>query len=334
MPRQARIDQQGMLHHVICRGAARCLIYRRPSDRDVFLGALDRIAGRAQARCLAWSLMPNHFHLLLVTGVEPLGRLMQRLLITYAVYFNHRYERAGHLFQNRYKAIVCEEEPYMLELVRYIHLNPLRGGLVKDMGELRRSSLSGHAALMGGAKLACQDTDAVLGRFHGDTGEARAAYESFVWEGVGGGRRPEFVGGGLPRSTGARGEFRIGRQDKHGIMGDERVLGGPEFVAKVLSATAQRESRTHTAARKLAPEEAIARAAEICGCSPADMRGNRRSKGLVVARSLACKWLVIDLGMTGKGACELLSMSPSAVTRAVERGREVERKNALSLGAA
>jgi len=97
----------------------------------------------------AWSIMPNHFHILCKTKKRPLSFSMRKLLTGYAVNFNKRHRRHGHLFQNRYKSIVCQEDAYLAELVRYIHLNLLRGGVVKDLRELRDYPWSGHFALMG-----------------------------------------------------------------------------------------------------------------------------------------------------------------------------------------
>ena len=88
---------------------------------------------RREWRLLTWAR--GNFHLLLRTGPTPLSNVMRRLMTGYAVTFNKRHNRSGHLFQNRYKSVICEEDPYLLELIRYIHLNPLRAGLVKDLKE-------------------------------------------------------------------------------------------------------------------------------------------------------------------------------------------------------
>jgi putative transposase len=129
MPRKSRIDAPGALHHVIARGIARREIFLADADRDDFLKRLADILMESKTACYAWVLIPNHLHLLLRTGTTPLSSVMKRVLTGYAVGFNRRHNRQGHLFQNRYKSILCQEEPYLLELVRYIHLNPLRAGL-------------------------------------------------------------------------------------------------------------------------------------------------------------------------------------------------------------
>src|SRR4030042_803874 len=128
MPRKSRIDGPGALHHIIGRGIDRNKIFLNDEDRDDFLERLAANLKRTQISCYAWALLPNHFHLLLRTGTAPVASLMRRLLTGYAVTFNLRHRRHGHLFQTRYKSILCQADAYLLELVRYIHLNPLRAG--------------------------------------------------------------------------------------------------------------------------------------------------------------------------------------------------------------
>ena len=134
MPRKARIDAPGALHHIICRGIERRKIFLNDIDRDDFVDRLSMIVSESETLCYAWALIPNHFHLLLKTGNTPIATVMRRLLTGYAVGFNHRHRRYGRLFQNRYKSILCQADPYLLELVRYIHLNPLRAGIGDGAG--------------------------------------------------------------------------------------------------------------------------------------------------------------------------------------------------------
>jgi len=149
MPRQPRLDTPGVLQHVMARGIERRKIFLDDKDRSSFLERLAVILEETQTQCYAWSLIPNHFHLLLRTGQIPLSKVMRRLMTGYAVTFNMRHRRSGHLFQNRYKSVVCEEDAYLQELTRYIHLNPLRAGLVKDLNELDEYQWAGHSVILG-----------------------------------------------------------------------------------------------------------------------------------------------------------------------------------------
>ena len=157
------------------RGIERCKIFRNDKDRDNFLERFGVILSETKTSCYAWALMPNHFHLLLRTGSIPISTVMRRLLTGYATWFNRRHRRYGHLFQNRFKSILCQEDSYLLELVKYIHLNALRAGLVKDMDELGRYGYSGHSVLIGKMKKVWQDTESVLKMFGGKAGSAGGA---------------------------------------------------------------------------------------------------------------------------------------------------------------
>jgi putative transposase len=139
MPRGPRIDAPGILHHVMARGIEKREIFRSDDDREELLARLGTICEEAETIVYAWCLMSNHFHLAVRTGSKPLAHAMRRLLTGYAAFFNTRYARTGHLFQNRYKSIVIDEERYFLGLVRYIHLNPVRAGVVPSV-----DALAGH----------------------------------------------------------------------------------------------------------------------------------------------------------------------------------------------
>lgn len=149
MARQARLDAPGTLYHVMIRGIERSPIIRDDEDRQDFISRTGRVARETGTRILAWALMNNHVHLLFFSGPSGISTFMRRLLTGYALRYNRRHGRNGHLFQNRYKSIICEEGTYLLELVRYIHLNPLRAGVVKSMGELDDYPWSGHMVLVG-----------------------------------------------------------------------------------------------------------------------------------------------------------------------------------------
>ena len=132
MPRKARIDALGALHNIIARGIERRSIFADDNDRNRLLTRLDNIVSETQTSCYAWALILNHFHLLLRTGSSSISTVMRRLLTDYTMSYNHRHRRYVHVFQNRYKSVLCRQDPYLLELVRYIHLNPLRAGVVSS----------------------------------------------------------------------------------------------------------------------------------------------------------------------------------------------------------
>jgi REP element-mobilizing transposase RayT len=233
MPRRARIDATGALQHVIARGIDRRKIFTDNSDRDNFLDRLDTILSDTHTVCYAWALLPNHFHLLLRTGTVPLSTVMRRLLTGYAVTFNFRHRRHGHLFQNRFKSILCQEDTYLMELVRYIHLNPLRAKIVPSLTDLDQYAYSGHSAILGKHKRAWQDTDYILKFYAKTVIVARRRYREYVNKGIVQGRRPELVGGGLVRSAGGWSALKTMRQLGFQQKADERILGDGDFVRQV-----------------------------------------------------------------------------------------------------
>jgi REP element-mobilizing transposase RayT len=134
---------------------------------------MGRLAKASGTGIYAFALMTNHVHLLVKSGPDGLPTFMRRLLSGYAQYFNRRHKRVGHLFQNRYKSIICEEEAYFDKLVAYIHLNPLRAGIVQTLQQLTVYPWSGHAVLMNEVAYDWMDRDYVLQFFGSRGGTAR-----------------------------------------------------------------------------------------------------------------------------------------------------------------
>ena len=173
MPRQARLDSPGTLHHVMVRGIEKRPIVNDETDRKDFVRRLGALAEETQTPIYAWALMSNHVHILLCSGALGLAKFMRRLLTGYAVSYNLRHRRHGHVFQNRYKSIVCDGDNYFTELVRYIHLNPLRVELVKDLKELENYPYCGHGTILGTPARQWQDCESVLAQFGTRTSEGR-----------------------------------------------------------------------------------------------------------------------------------------------------------------
>ncbi|MCU0604796.1 MAG: transposase [Desulfobacterales bacterium] len=227
------------------------------------------------------------------------------------------------LFHNRYKSILCEEEAYLLALVRYIHLNPLRAGAVQDIEALRGYPRCGHSALMGTLIREWQDTDYVLRFFGSRLRTARGAYERFVVEGVDQGRRPELVGGGLIRSAGGWSAMGALRASGMRIMGDERILGNGEFVQAALDHTREQyEKKTLARAKGLTLEMLLGLVAQQMGLVPGDLSSTGRNRAVARARAIVCALAVEHSGISGRDLSRQLNLSPSAVSKLVRRGRK------------
>ena len=273
----------------------------------------------------AWVLLENHFHLLCKTKKRPLSSSMRKLLTGYVVNFNKRHRRHGHLFQNRYKSIVCQEDAYLMELVRYIHLNLLRAGVVTTIAQLNRSPWSGHAALAGSVDRDWQDTQYVLS-FFGTPPEARRNYIEFVKQGVDQGTRPELVGGGLIRSMG--GWFEVLALRRSGIKeaSDQRILGDGSFVGQLLE---EMDDMGRQNLRLTTPNMDLAvlaeKVCEVHGVNSGELRSGSRRAEIVEARQVFSLLAVKELGYSGAAVARYLGVTNSCVTRAVS-GKEAPQK--------
>ena len=152
MPRRARLDTPSALHHIMVRGINKSDIFKDDQDKTLFVERLGQNVIEGKCSVYAWVLMDNHVHLLFKSGQQGISAVMRKLLTWYAQYFNRRHGRTGHLFGNRYKSILCDEDNYLLALVRYIHLNPIRAEIVTTLKKLDHYTWSGHSALMGNAR--------------------------------------------------------------------------------------------------------------------------------------------------------------------------------------
>lgn len=333
MPRVARLDTPGLLQHVMIRGIERRKIFNDDEDRENFIKRLSVLLPETKTQCYAWAFLPNHAHFLLRSGPSGIAAVMRRLLTGYAVSYNKRRNRHGQLFQNRYKSIVCQEDAYLQELVRYIHLNPLRANIVMSLKDLDRYAYCGHSALMGKQKRKWQDVEYVLGYFGRRVSEARKAYVSYVKEGIALGRRPELVGGGLIRSLGGWDtvtKTRLSGQDR--IKSDQRILGESDFVSDVLSESEGQFSRKYRLKGLGYDFEKVAeRVSVLLGVEKEYITGKGRQKDRVPARDLLCYWSVFELGMPAVDLARKFDMTPAAVSYAVQRGRKMAQERGYQL---
>jgi REP element-mobilizing transposase RayT len=332
MPRKARIDAPGAVHHIICRGIEGQNIFWDDADHNDFLQRLEKILPETNTPCYAWALLPNHFHLLLKTGNAPIATVMLRLLSGYAGRFNRRHRRSGHLFQNRYKSILCQENKYLLELVRYIHLNPLRAKIVATLAQLQNYSFCGHGILMGFRKCDWQEVDLVLSLFGKRVSAARKSYYAFIEKGITRGKRPDLTGGGLIRSLGGWSIIKSLRNLQIHLKGDERILGDSDFVESVLKAQdEQMEQGYKLQTQGYDFEKVVSRVAEVFDIKADEILIASKQPQRVHSRSLVCYWAVNELKMKATAVSKLLGITQSAVTKAVQRGKKLAFENKLKL---
>jgi len=343
MPRQPRLDAPGVLQHVMARGIERRKIFWDDKDRSSFLERLAVILEETQTQCYAWVLIPNHFHLFLRTGPTPLSTVMRRLMTGYAVTFNIRHRRSGHLFQNRYKSVICEEGPYLLELIRYIHLNPLRAKLVEDLKALDKYTWTGHSAILGrrknlliprlekevssaedGLTLAEKTIEDVL-RYFGETRKvAKRRYRQFVEKGIKQGRREELQGGGLIRSAGGDKTVLLGQKKEDREKSDQRILGSGGFVGAVLQKSERLLEKKYKPKRPI--DELIESVAERLGLKPKLICSGSRQQKIAEARALVAYLAVEETGHSAAEVARHLGVRRVNVLRSAKKGRKIGTK--------
>ena len=316
MPRQARLDLPGLLQHVMVRGIEKRDIFFDDADREYFVQRLSKLLTETGAECLAWVLMPNHFHLLLRPKEQTLAFLMRRLLTGYAVRFNLRYDRSGHLFQNRYKSMACQEDAYLLELVRYIHLNPLRAGIVQQMDDLDRYHWSGHAVLLGEWDLPGQNRQEVFSYFSQKESMARRRYREFLMEAIFEQREGEPI-----ESSSEEAVLPMGSSEDR--EHDQRILGNREFLIEVKRINADLK----VGALRMPIADLVERVAGACGLDQEEIKSNKRSREVSDARGIISYLAVRVIGWNGAELARVLRMTRSGVSEAAERGNLLVRKN-------
>lgn len=288
MARKPRVDFSGAFYHVIARGNRRATIFHDDADYRVYLDRLERYRHRDGVTLHAYVLMTNHVHLLLETGNRPLSRTMQTLQFTYSQYYNRRYDKTGHVFQGRYQAILCDREAYLLELVRYLHLNPARIRTPASPWTYRWSS---HAAYLGRSSPVEVSTASVLGGLHRQIGPARQAYRRFLREGL-----------------------AHGHQDRFYETVDQRFLGDERFIEDADRRTAATRE-VSVRPRRIAFGSLLTAVATASAVTPRAILAPGRQRALVPARALLV-YLAREWGhLTARDLGQRLQRDPSMISR-------------------
>lgn len=320
MPRQARLDIPGALHHIMVRGINQSAIFVDYQDRTRFLNRLARGISESHDSVCAWALMENHAHLLFRSGERGIASVMRKLLTWYAQYFNRRHSRTGHLFGNRYRSILCDEESYFLALVRYIHLNPVRAGLANTMNDLDEYPWSGHSVIMGKNNESWMDVDSVLFHFGGKQKAARNKYRKFIEEGFNLGKIAELTGGGRIRNSGGWSQVIAMRRRGEAEESDQRILGDGEFVQAVLrdvEARQVRQLKVRMSGRGVA--EIINEECARASISPKELESGNHRGAVSRVRATIANRCREELGLGAAEIARHLGVSTSSITRAFER---------------
>ena len=286
MPRKPRIEYSGALYHVIARGNQKQRIFKDQSDFRHYLLLLTTYKNRTACRIYAYILMNNHVHLLIETGDIPLSKIMQGINQTYTLYFNRKYRTVGHLFQGRYKAILCDRETYLLGLLKYIHQNPLRARIAERLDAYPWSS---HHAYTGkNNPWGLVDVDQVLRMFSERKGRARTRYREFMAE-------PD----------------TLTRANVYAPI-DQRIPGDDEFADRVLEQHDEQAALVRKQKKSL--DELMRGIERRYELTASDMRSNYRTGDLTSARRVFAQ-AAFTLGHRRIDIARYLRKDPAAVTR-------------------
>ncbi|HSQ19569.1 MAG TPA: transposase [Blastocatellia bacterium] len=297
MARKLRAEVEGGLYHVITRGNNRRQIFNSPADYEQFLSLLAVQKVKLPFFLYAYSLMTNHVHLLIERRADAVGRIMHRVLTGYSQYYNRRYRRVGHLLQGRHRAILCQSDRYLAELVRYIHLNPVRAKIVDQPEQYQ---YSGHRAYLGLEPAWIVDVDPVLRHFGAKKKLAREAYRQFVAAGM-----------------------KLSHQEEFYVADGGRILGTEEFVDATIHriGEAERAAGNQNGGNRDFDAEALMRAVEkICRVGRAEFCGSGKSRAAVTAKEMFALIGCQD-GASLKLLSEITGMSSATVSRRCEAAR-------------
>jgi REP element-mobilizing transposase RayT len=314
------LDSPGTLHHVIIRGIERGAIFQDDKDRAEFVRRMRELAKASCTTFYAFAMMTNHVHLLLKSGNTGLSTFMRRLLSGYAQYYNRRHQRVGHLFQNRYKSIICEEDAYFSQLIAYIHLNPLRAGIVSSMDDLASYLWCGHSVLVGRQVCDWLDRDYVLQFFGSREGSAKSAYLKYLESEMKFDREQELTGGGLVRSHGGWSNVLSMRKQGLREMGDERILGSGEFVQTILDQAEDEQKYQFSGKERL--ERMRGDIDEMCrksGISVEMLRSVSCRRPLPAMRRELAKRFVEEYGVSLAETARQLGVTTNAVCAMLKR---------------
>ncbi|MGO9015442.1 MAG: transposase [Dissulfurispiraceae bacterium] len=287
MARKPRIEFEGAFYHVITRGNQKQKIFRDTEDLQKYLEILGRYKDRYKYYLYAYILMNNHVHLLIETTKVPLSKILQGVNQSYTVRFNRKYKTVGHLFQGRYKAILCDMDEYLLALIKYIHLNPVRAGIVKTPDEYQWSSQHSYAKKSDGKDII--DTDQVLRMFSEDKTAARKLYRAYMGDGL------------------------SAKKDELYSTIDQRILGDERFADKVMENYDRSiESGRRTKEYKLS--EIAGGIEEAYGITLKEIRGKGKNRDISLGRKLMTL-TAREYGHRGKEIAEFTKKDPAMITR-------------------
>ncbi len=317
----SRLDHPGSLHHVMCHAVDGCAPFIDIKHASTFMYCLGRSVEKTGLSVLAWAVMPNHVHLFIRCREQPLSATMQSLLVSFAMIFNHETHRRGHLFRGKYKSILVENGSYAMQLVRYIHLNPVRAGLVRSIDALDYYPLTGHSGFVRNQPEKWHDLEGLRSLLNKTGAEALSAYSSLLRTGDGiYDESPELDSGSwLLGKSGLVEASRVSLTSRrYQCWG--AVLGSREFAletAQKLGSSVDRRIRV-----RVSLEVELQMICALTGISRVCLTSDSRLAPVVSARSMAARFLVEQRGLSMSEVARMLKHTPSSVGKMLERTKD------------
>lgn len=303
MARKPRLEVEGGLYHVLSRGNNRQLIFRTEADYRKMLGLLSMVKMKLPFFLYSYCLMTNHFHLLIERQQATVGQVMHRLLTGYSRYHNRKYKRVGHLLQSRYKAILCQSDQYLAELIRYIHLNPVRAGIVLQPEAFPYSS---HRAYLGLEENVLVDIDPILRHFGSTKKLARERFELFV-----------------------NADTQHRHSEEYYPMEERRILGSQEFIQQTKKTAGEfsRAKKSEPASLSRRNLRRLVRAAaDATGLASKDICSPSKTRKIMTAKE-AVVIVAQELGARNTMIAKVIGLDISAVSRRLDSGKSKMKRS-------
>jgi len=329
MSRNRRLDYPNALHHILARGVNKNIIFNESKDYLYFTKKLGDLLKETGTECFAWALMPNHIHLLLKRTKTSISKTIHRLLTSYATYYNHKYNRVGHLFQNRFKSILCQSDNYFLTLIKYIHLNPLKANIVRNVKELEFFPWCGHQVLTGNKYLEWQNTSEVLQAFDTDEKIAVHKYCKHLSVELSEKDEMEIMHGSIAKLRNGKWKNSTTLTDKQRQRANELILGSEIFIRTVLNYNEKLQANHFDKKIQFDFQEMLNSATQITGASTPLIFSRCRNKQASKARALICSWCINDFQLPATEVAIQLDINKRSVYAMAAKGRELIKHNKL-----
>lgn len=325
MARRRRPDWQDALHHIIARGIDGKAVFQTCSDKQDLINRFEYLVPDMDVEIYAWAVMPNHLHLLTRTGDRPICSFMHRLLTGYATSYNRRNERQGHVFQGRFKSIPVQEDTYFLRLVKYIHCNPLKAGIVDAPDKLEDYPWCGHGSMLGTRKYLWHNSIYALSKFGQDAIEQKMNYRRLVIEEYDNNTLEELTRGTY--CLGSKGIVDLSKEIKP--KNGYRVLGDKDFALRILKKLRKHDNGFIRDRRKSRSDvqKLFSWIESKLGFTRSMISGNARGPGLCDARAVAAWIMTNRLGLSQTECAGILGITRPGAQKAIARGEILYRES-------